>query len=111
MQTANKTQIPFLRRLINSLSKTITQICFKVPKKGTIFGVIGGDYTGKMFVLIDSSLTDCHFLTLPDIKNQTVSKFELKRGIKDGVLEKVEILPRDMYLFLKEQYLYNKKHK
>jgi hypothetical protein len=84
---------------------------FKVPTKGTTFGVLAGDHKGKMFVLIESSISKCEFLTLPDIKNQTVSKFDLKRGIKNKILEKVEILPNDLYVFLKEQYLYNKKHK
>lgn len=84
---------------------------FKVPKKGTTFGVLEGDHKGKMFVMISSSFSQCHFLTIPEIKNQTVSKFDLKRGLKNGILEKVEILPKDLYVFLKEQFLFNKKHK
>lgn len=84
---------------------------FKVPVQGTTFAVLDGDHKGKMFVMISNNFFDCHFLVIPEIKNQTVSKFDLKRGIKNGILEKVEVLPKDLYLFLKEQFLYNKKHK
>ena len=103
-------RIPFLQPLIDFLCKITTQICFS-PKKGTVFAVLSGDHKGKMFVYIQSTFSEYQFLSIPDINNHYIRKEQFKIGRQNNIVEMVEVLPKDMYIFLKDQYMYNKKYK
>jgi hypothetical protein len=64
-----------------------------------------------MFVYIQSSMTEYKFLSIPDINNHYISKEQFNLGKRNNIVELVEVLPKDMYIFLKDQYMYNEKYK
>jgi hypothetical protein len=73
--------------------------------------VLSGEHKGKMFVYIKSTFSEYQFLSIPDINNHYIMKEQFKMGRQNNIVEMVEVLPKDMYIFLKDQYMYNEKYK
>ena len=78
-------------------------------KLGACYGVLHGRYVGELFVFIEEDDNVMHFLSIPNMKNREVPVDKYKYGLKSGVIEFVEMLPRNERIVCKEQYKANKK--
>ena len=77
-------------------------------KPGACYGVLHGKYVGELFVFVESTDDVLHFLSVPNMKNREVPIEKYKYGIKNGVLEFVEMLPRNERKVCVAQYHANK---
>ena len=79
------------------------------PRKQEIFCVNHGKYTGAHFVFIKKTWSGYNFLCLPEQVNFCLSKENFQEGIKNKILESVEILPDNVYQICEMQFLKNEK--
>ena len=77
-------------------------------KFGSAFGVLHGQFTGELFVYIESTETTLHFLSIPNMKTREVPKDKYEYAIKNRVIEYIERLPRNERKVCKAQYIANK---
>jgi len=71
---------------------------------GDIFGVSVGTFVGKFFVYIKTVDEEMHFLLLPDVQIEKLTKDKFTTGIQNNVLEYQETLPDEITTYCKEQY-------
>jgi hypothetical protein len=66
-------------------------------EKGSAYGVLKGDYKGEIFVFFDQNDHTLYFVTLPkmEIRKVDIVKFDI--GIKEKILDLINILPYDVY--------------
>jgi len=76
----------------NLFSKTKNHI-----EKGSTYGVLKGDYKGEIFVFFQQKDHTLHFVTLPkmELRKVDIGKFDI--GIKEKILDFINILPYDVY--------------
>tara|TARA_A100000172_G_scaffold80727_2_gene71121 strand:+ start:267 stop:527 length:261 start_codon:yes stop_codon:yes gene_type:complete len=73
-------------------------------KAGKLFAVHHGDYAGQMFALVTIEEHNYNFLSMPEMKNISVSVKDFDRGIKKEIIQFVEALPKDIFKVIKAQY-------
>ena len=71
---------------------------------GDIFGVSVGTFVGKFFVYMETVDEEMHFMTLPDVQIQKLTKEKFTTGLQNNVLEYQETLPVEITTYCKEQY-------
>ena len=71
---------------------------------GDIFGVSVGTFVGKFFVYIKTVDEEMHFMLLPDVQIEKLTKDKFTTGIRNNVLEYQETLPEEITTYCKEQY-------
>lgn len=79
------------------------------PQYREIFCVNHGKFTGAHFVFINRTRKGYNFLSLPEQVNMFVSKQDFEHGIKNKILESIEILPDNVYQICEMQFLKNEK--
>ena len=77
---------------------------FKTPRRRDVYAVTGGDYVGEFLVYMEEINNNFCFMSLPDMKIRIVPKHDVYSGIESDILDKVEKLPRDVYLVCCKQY-------
>lgn len=73
-------------------------------KKGSSYGVVGGDYYGEIFVLVKEDVDCLFFISIPNMKVRKVSLEKFEIGIKNKVLDYIQIVPKETYQLLKSHF-------
>ena len=79
------------------------------PVPQEIFCVNQGKFTGAHFVFINKTWRGYNFLCLPEKVNLFVNKENFQDGIKNKILESIEVLPDNVYQICEMQFLKNEK--
>jgi hypothetical protein len=68
-----------------------------IIEKGSCYGVLRGDYLGEIFVFFKEENDTMFFVSLPkmEIRKVDIAKFEI--GVKEKILDFVNILPKDVF--------------
>lgn len=66
-------------------------------EKGSSYGVLRGDYHGEIFVFFKQEENTLLFVTLPkmELRKVDIAKFEI--GLKEKILDFINIIPDDVY--------------
>lgn len=72
--------------------------------EGSSYGILRGDYYGEIFVFIEERDSVLYFITIPkmEIRKVDIAKFDF--GLKNGVIEFNNIIPKDVFKFLKTYF-------
>lgn len=81
----------------------------KKIKLGDTYACQMGDYAGRLLIYIDKNNHEYGFLSTPSMENVWVpiDKFEL--GVKNGIIEYVERVPKSVKVVAKFKFGENKK--
>jgi hypothetical protein len=76
----------------------------KVDKiqEGSSYAVLKGDYYGEIFVLIEQKDDNLFFVSIPNMKVRKVESNKFEFGLKNKILDFIEIVPKEPYRLLKE---------
>lgn len=94
-----------LKKLYNGIKSTLAS---NVPKRRAVYAVTGGDYLGEFLIYVEEQDNMYCFLSLPKMKVREISKADIASGLDSKVLDKVETLPKDVFLLCYEQYTYSR---
>ena len=73
-------------------------------KAGKLFAVHHGDYAGQMFALVEKEEHNYNFLSMPEMKNISLTVEDFNEGIEKEIIKFVEKLPKDVFKVVKAQY-------
>jgi hypothetical protein len=79
----------------------------KHPKPGYVYAITKGTYLGELFVSMEKIKNEHIFLSLPEMKIRAVPEDKFELGIKTGIIDIVEKLPRRIYGVCRKQYSKN----
>lgn len=79
----------------------------KHPKQAFVYAITKGTYIGELFVYMEKIKNDYMFLSLPEMKVRNVPQDKFDLGLKIGIIDTVERLPRRIYSVCRKQYLKN----
>jgi hypothetical protein len=85
-------------KLLNIIRNT------KNPKPRYLYAIKNGDYAGHFCAFISSTKEKHIFLTVPNNQKIEVPLKDFKDGMKTGLVDFVEVLPRHVYKVIKAQY-------
>ena len=85
-------------KLFNTIRNT------KNPKPRYLYAIKNGDYAGHFCAFITSTKEKHIFLTVPNNQKIEVPIKDFEDGIKKGIVDFVEVLPRNVYKVIKAQY-------
>jgi len=77
------------------------------PLIGHSYSVTGGTYIGEMFVYIEESPNEFHFISVPKNINRNVPKDKFYFGLENGILEHVLKIEPKVFKLLSKQYTFN----
>lgn len=77
-------------------------------KEGKAYAVTVGHLIGKMLIYMDKTETDYGFLVIPEMKNEWIPKETFDSGLKSGIVEYIERLPRYVRQTSKVQFTQNR---
>jgi len=77
------------------------------PRERYIYAVTKGLYLGELLVYVGRYDTDYTFLSLPKMQNRIVPEDKFKFGIKEGIIEVVKKIPKNVYDICKLQHQKN----
>lgn len=90
-----------MNRKFNLYQNFISNKNFKITE-GSSYAVLKGDYYGEIFVLIERKNDDLFFVSIPNMKVRKVVFDKFEFGLKNNILDFIEIVPKDSYKLLKE---------
>lgn len=64
---------------------------------GSCYAVLAGDYHGEIFVFFKQIDNTLMFVSLPSMVLREVEISKLEIGLKENILDSLEILPKDVY--------------
>ena len=76
----------------------------KKPKPRYLYAIKNGDYAGHFCAFITSTKGKHIFLTVPNNQKIEVPIKDFKDGMKTGLVDFVEVLPRNVYKVIRAQY-------
>ena len=76
----------------------------KKPKPRYLYAIKNGDYAGHFCAFISSTMEKHIFLTVPNNQKIEVPIKDFVEGIKTGLVDFVEVLPKNVYKVIKAQY-------
>ena len=76
----------------------------KTPKPRYLYAIKNGDYAGHFCAFITSTKEKHIFLTVPNNQKIEVPIKDFNDGMKAGLVDFVEVLPRNVYKVIKAQY-------
>jgi len=77
---------------------------FRYIKKGSLYAVSYGSLKGTFLTFVEKTDGGYGFLATPDMKNIIVPVDEFDKGLDCGIIEFVEILPKDVRAVVNKQY-------
>ena len=89
-----------LKKLSNGIRDYLNR-----PKPRCVYAVTRGDHLGSFFVYIERKGDIYWFLSLPDMKVESIPAKHVLDGIRSGILDRVERLPSDVYKLCQQQYI------
>lgn len=66
-------------------------------EKGSSYGVLKGDYRGEIFVFFKQEDCILYFVSLPKMELRKVDMCKFDIGLKDKILDFINIIPEDVY--------------
>ena len=75
--------------------------------KRDIYAVEKGDYTGRMFAIVDPRDHVIGCLSLPQMENIEVPIQSFDTGRNNDIIKFVETVPKDVYSVIEAQYIKN----
>lgn len=66
-------------------------------KKGSSYAVLRGDYYGEIFVYFKKCKNIMYFVSIPKMEIREVDENKFNVGIKEKILEFVDIVPKEVY--------------
>jgi hypothetical protein len=76
-------------------------------KKGSLYAVLYGTHKGKFLIFIKKNKNNYCFLMTPDMINIDVPIEEFDKGVECGILDFVEIIPKDVENIVCKQFREN----
>jgi hypothetical protein len=76
----------------------------KKPKPRYLYAIKNGDYAGHFCAYILTTPEKHIFLTIPHNQKIEVPKNDFESGLKEGIVDFVEVLPKAVYNVIKAQY-------
>jgi len=80
-----------------------------MPKSREIYAIETGSYAGEMWIYCGKKEPQYNFLSIPLMENRSIDCKTFEDGIKSGVVNMVERVPRYVYKVSKKQYKKNEK--
>lgn len=77
------------------------------PREGVAYAVVTGTYCGEMLIFIGELQNDFTFLSVPKNINRNIPKNKFDIGLKHGIVEVVEQVPKEIYEIVKAQFIQN----
>ena len=74
------------------------------PKPRYLYAIKNGDYAGHFCAFIYTTPEKHIFLTVPNNQKIEVPLKDFEDGLKEGIVDFVEVLPRHVYKVIKAQY-------
>jgi hypothetical protein len=68
--------------------------------QGSCYAVLRGDYVGEIFVFFKQEEETLFFVSIPKMVIRKVDWVKLQIGLKDKIVEFINILPKDVYKFI-----------
>lgn len=81
----------------------------KTPYKRQLFAVTTGDYVGEMLAYMKTFDDKYAFLSIPKLAIRLIPRDKFQFGLDNNIVELVEILPRNVFKLLKQQFNKNEK--
>ena len=79
------------------------------PYKRQLFAVTTGDYLGEMLAFMQAKDENYIFFSIPKLQVREIPKDKFKFGLDNSIVELVEILPRNVFKLLEQQFKKNEK--
>jgi hypothetical protein len=79
------------------------------PYKRQLFAVTTGDYVGEMLAFMQTKDNDHIFLSVPKLVIRSIPIDKFKFGLDNSIVELVEVLPRNVFKLLEQQFKKNEK--
>ena len=93
-----------MTRMVSILIKKI-KLLF-LPKNRRIYVVLQGKLKGEWLVKVNQTSEEITFFSLPDKYVHTINKKDLDFGLKNNILEPVDVLPAKVYDVCIAEYNY-----
>ena len=97
-----------LQILLQALKKLFSGTVSKSFPERPVYAITGGAYVGEFFVYIEKIKGDMMFLSIPKMEIRAVPYDKYVLGMKDGIMDRVEDLPKGVYTVCMSQYRKNK---
>ena len=91
-----------LKRLYSGIKNVLAD---DIPKRRAVYAVTKGDYLGEFLIYVEETDSVYCFLSLQDMHVREIPKADTVSGLQEGILDKVETLPRDVYSICHAQYV------
>ncbi len=66
-------------------------------EKGSSYAVLRGDYYGEIFVFFRQEEDTLFFVSLPKMHVRKVNVIKFNIGVRDGILDFINIIPKNIY--------------
>ena len=66
-------------------------------EKGSSYAVLRGDYCGEIFVFFRQDEDTLFFVSLPKMNVRKVNVVKFDIGVRDGILDFINIIPKNIY--------------
>ena len=91
-----------LSELWNGIVNAITS---SELSEGDVYACTNGDFLGEFFIYMEDSDVEHIFFSLPKMEERKVPFDKFEFAVKERFLEKVENLPKDVYMICKAQHI------
>ena len=95
-----------LKKLYSGIKNVLAS---NIPKRRAVYAVTGGDYLGEFLIYVEERDGLYCFLSLPEMHVREITKADVMTGLDNKILDRVEKVPRDVFLLCCEQYAQSNK--
>jgi len=81
----------------------------KEPEIRYSYAIKHGFYAGEILIFIKKQLNSYEFLSIPKMLNRSIPCDKFKYGWSNGIIDFVEIIPKDIYKVITQQFENNGK--
>ena len=100
--------LQILMKVLNELwDGIVNAITSSKLREGDAYACNTGDFVGEFFIYMEDSDVDHIFLSLPKMEERKVPFDKFEFAVKERFIEKVENLPKDVYLVCRDQHIKN----
>ena len=80
----------------------------RILRTGNTYACVAGDHVGKILIFLEKNDTDYGFLTIPNMENLWVPVEKFDFGLKNGIVEYIERVPKHVRQIADHQFQQNK---
>ena len=97
---------------MKKMNNILSFFCTKQhPRERYIYAVTAGAYLGELLVYSETKANIYSFLSLPSMSNREIPIEKFTLGLKEGIIDVVEKMPRKVYDVCELQYQKNRVQK